>query len=154
MPGWVRGPAWLFEPARPDGGLCEQRVPVIVGRWHARVKMRAAFPHQSGQPVAHEDPKVVPSPVPRGADASSKTWIVGINRVGPRNELADPAPWQRLTQPHAGFLANGLSDNVGKNGRIQFDSRRSFHGCRGVCEAEALVQCGELPSSLTDGHFI
>ncbi len=145
-PGWGRGSAWFFEPARPDGGFRGQRVPVGVGRRHPRVKMRAAFAHQSGQPVAHERPKVVPSSIAPGANLPAKSFIAGINGIGPRDEFANPAPWQRLPQPHAGFLANGLRDNVGKNGSVQFDSRRSFHGCPSVLWSAVGGDCEESSS--------
>src|SRR3989442_6724120 len=61
-----------------------------VGVRQTRVQLRAAFPHQPGQPVPRERPKIVTPTAAPGADLPAETRIVGIDRVGARGEFSNP----------------------------------------------------------------
>ena len=99
-----------------------------VGVRQTRVKLRAAFPHQPGQPVPRERPKIVTPTVAPGADLPAETRVAGINRIGARGEFANPTSWQRLAQPDAGLLANGLHDGARHDGCVGFNSEYAlFH---------------------------
>src|SRR2546429_2795935 len=61
QPVWRRKPPPRFEPVVWCDRLWRQRMTNAVGVRQTRVKLRASFPHQPGQPVPRERPKIVRS---------------------------------------------------------------------------------------------
>ena len=58
-----------------------------VGTWQTGVQMGTALPHQRGEPVARESPKIVTPRVALGADVPAEARIVGINSVWPETAV-------------------------------------------------------------------
>src|SRR5439155_17038515 len=105
-----RNPPNRFEPAGRNGSFWRQRMTDTVGTWQTRVQMGTALPHQRGEPVAREGPKIVTPLVALGADVPAEARIAGIDGVGVRGQFANPAARQRLAEPYGGLFPSSLHD--------------------------------------------
>ena len=92
------------------------------------MEMRAVFPQQTREPVAHENPKPVTPPGSLSTNEPAKLRIMRIDGIGACDQFANPAVRQRCIQPDADFLPNPSRDGCGDEHGINVYSRDPFHG--------------------------